>query len=101
MPTPFGPMKQVVIEQSPLGYGWGGSGMRAGGLCSHRKHCGARAIPGSAAEVEVHRLAKTRLQLAALHFEEGRAEVALGEVAQALQAYPAMWMPITSKAGFT
>ncbi len=46
------------------------------------------AIPGSAAEVEVHRLAKTRLQLAALHFEEGRAEVALGEVAQALQAYP-------------
>ncbi|QTX19539.1 tetratricopeptide repeat protein [Comamonas aquatica] len=46
------------------------------------------AIPGSAAETEVHRLAKTRLQLAALHFEEGRAEVALGEIAQALQAYP-------------
>lgn len=45
-------------------------------------------VPGSAAEAEVHRLAKTRLQLAALHFEEGRIEVALGEVAQALQAYP-------------
>ena len=45
-------------------------------------------IPGSAAEAEVHRLAKTRLQLAALHFEEGRTEIALGEVAQSLQAYP-------------
>lgn len=45
-------------------------------------------VAGSAAEAEVHRLAKTRLQLAALHFEEGRVEVALGEVAQALQAYP-------------
>jgi len=45
-------------------------------------------IPGSAAETEVHRLAKTRLQLAALHFEEGRAEVALGEIAQSLQTYP-------------
>lgn len=45
-------------------------------------------IPGSVAEEEVHRLANTRLQLAALHFEEGRADVALGEVAQALQAHP-------------
>ena len=45
-------------------------------------------VPGSAAEAEVHRLAKTRLQLAALHFEEGRVDVALGEVTQALQAYP-------------
>ncbi|WP_455555626.1 tetratricopeptide repeat protein [Comamonas sp.] len=44
--------------------------------------------PGTVAESELHRLAQTRLQLAALHFEEGRAEVALGEVAQALHANP-------------
>lgn len=43
---------------------------------------------GVVTETELQRLASTRLQLAALHFEQGRAEVALGEVAQALQAYP-------------
>ena len=38
---------------------------------------------------DVHRLAQTRLELAALHFEEGRQDVALSEVALALQAHPA------------
>jgi len=44
--------------------------------------------PGSTSEVESHRLAHTRLQLGAMHFSEGRNEIALGEVARALQAYP-------------
>ena len=44
--------------------------------------------PGSASEDEAHRLAHTRLQLGAMHFSEGRNEIALGEVARALQAYP-------------
>ena len=46
------------------------------------------AAPGSAAETERHRLAHTRLQLGALHFGEGRYDIALSEVAQSLQAHP-------------
>lgn len=58
------------------------------GCASSGGKSAAEAVPGSAAEVEVHRLAHTRLQLAALHLQEGRPEVALGEVVQALQSYP-------------
>lgn len=39
-------------------------------------------------ESETYRLANTRLQLGAMHFQEGRNEVALGEVTRALQVYP-------------
>jgi type IV pilus assembly protein PilF len=87
MPTPFGPMKQLLSKAR-----WAMGGVVAAcvlaGCAATGSTVAPEAIPGSAAEVEVHRLAKTRLQLAALHFEEGRAEVALGEVAQAMQAYP-------------
>lgn len=56
--------------------------------CANTGGSSASTAVGPAAEAEVHRLAVTRLQLAALHFEEGRAEVALGEIAQALQVHP-------------
>ncbi|MDO4970453.1 MAG: hypothetical protein Q4E66_13555, partial [Comamonadaceae bacterium] len=41
--------------------------------------------PASAAEEQRQRLAQTRLQLAALHFQEGRNDVALNELEQSLQ----------------
>ena len=87
MPTPFVPMKQL----------WSKALKAMGGVVAACILLGCAStgggaqsdpVPGSAAEVEVQRLAQTRLQLAAMHFEEGRAEVALGEVAQALQASP-------------
>lgn len=87
MPTPFIPMKQFFSKA----YRALGGVVAACILVACTATGGAVApeeIPGSAAETEAHRLAKTRLQLAALHFEEGRAEVALGEIAQALQVYP-------------
>ena len=87
MPTPFVPMNQLLNKAL-----WAVGGVVAACLVSACAVPGSatapQAIPGSAAEAEVHRLAVTRLQLAALHFEEGRAEVALGEVAQALQVHP-------------
>lgn len=86
MPAPFIPMKQI-FSKAHLGVGVVAACILAG-CVSTPAAVKPEAIPGSAAETEVHRLAKTRLQLAALHFEEGRAEVALGEIAQALQAYP-------------
>lgn len=39
-------------------------------------------------DAERLRLAQTRVQLGAMHFSEGRYDIALGEVAQALQAHP-------------
>ena len=86
MPAPFIPMKQI-FSKAYLGVGVVAACILVG-CVSTPAAVKPEAIPGSAAETEVHRLAKTRLQLAALHFEEGRAEVALGEIAQALQAYP-------------
>lgn len=87
MPTPFIPMKQILSKAR-----WAVGGVVAAWLLSGCVASGSvvppEAVAGSAAEAEVHRLAVTRLQLAALHFEEGRAEVALGEVGQALQAHP-------------
>lgn len=87
MPTPFVPIKQFVSKAR-----WVVGGMVAACMLAGCGTTGGtappEAVPGSAAEAEMHRLAKTRLQLAALHFEEGRAEVALGEIAQALQAHP-------------
>lgn len=44
--------------------------------------------PGTIQDDERQRLAHTRLQLGAMHLSEGRHEIALGEVSQALQAYP-------------
>lgn len=87
MPTPFIPLRQFVSKvRRALG------GVVAvcivAGCASTGSVTPPEAIPGSAAEMELHRLAKTRLQLASMYFEEGRAEVALGEVAQSLQAYP-------------
>lgn len=87
MPTPFVPMKQLAGRAFVAVGGMVAACMLAG-CAATGSTVPPEAIPGSTAEAEVHRLAKTRLQLAALHFEEGRAEVALGEVAQALQAYP-------------
>ena len=86
MPSPIAPLKQLLNQVRRAAIGVVVVGVLAG--CATTGAVNPEAIPGSAAEVEVHRLAKTRLQLAALHFEEGRAAVALGEVAQALQAYP-------------
>lgn len=87
MPTPRVPMKQILSKAR-----WAVGGVVAACLLSGCVASGSvaqyPAVAGSAAETEVHRLAVTRLQLAALHFEEGRAEVALGEVAQALQVHP-------------
>ena len=87
MPTPFVPFQSlrnkargamgVVVAACFLA----GCATTGGGVQTET-------APNSAAEAEVHRLAQTRLQLAAMHFEEGRIEVALGEVAQALQVSP-------------
>ncbi len=65
-------------------------GVTAGALaaCTATAPVQPEQIPGAAAEQEIHRLAHTRLQLGAMHFSEGRNDVALGEVARALQAYP-------------
>ncbi|HEY4665411.1 MAG TPA: tetratricopeptide repeat protein [Comamonas sp.] len=87
MPTPFIPIRQLVSKAR-----WAMGGLVAACILAGCASTGSvtppEAISGSAAETELHRLAKTRLQLAAMYFEEGRAEVALGEVAQSLQAYP-------------
>ena len=87
MPTPLVPIKQLFSKAR-----WAVGGVMAAWLLSGCVASGSvvppQAIAGSAADAEVNRLAITRLQLAALHFEEGRAEVALGEVAQALQVHP-------------
>lgn len=87
MPSPLVPMKQLLRKAR-----WAMGGVVAACLLSGCVTSGTVGAPasaaGPAAEAEVHRLAVTRLQLAALHFEEGRAEVALGEVAQALQVHP-------------
>lgn len=87
MPIPF-----VTVKQIRSSARWAMSGMVAvcvlAGCASTGRGLPSEGQPGSAAEAEVHRLAQTRLQLAAMHFEEGRADVALGEVAQALQASP-------------
>ena len=88
MQTLVVPMKQMFVKARWAVGGWVAACWLAGCAVTGGGAVAPEAIPGSAAEAEVHRLAKTRLQLAALHFEEGRAEVALGEVAQALQAYP-------------
>ena len=61
-------------------------GMLAG--CAAPSAPAPEAIVGSAAETELHRLAHTRLQLGVMYFQEERYAIALGEVAQALQAYP-------------
>ena len=87
MPSPHVPMKQLLNKAR-----WAVGSVVAvcilSGCASSGSVAPAQAVSGVAAESEVHRLAVTRLQLAALHFEEGRAEVALGEVAQALQVHP-------------
>lgn len=44
--------------------------------------------PLSAQDAERLRLAQTRLQLGAMHLSEGRSDIALGEITQALSAYP-------------
>ncbi len=87
MPAPFVSMKQL-FSKVRKGVGGGLAAFLLAGCMTGAGTVPPEEIPGSAAEAEVHRLAKTRLQLAALHFEEGRAEVALGEIAQALQTYP-------------
>lgn len=87
MPAPLVSMKQL-FSKVRKGMGGGLAACLLAGCMTGAGTLPPEEIPGSAAETEVHRLAKTRLQLAALHFEEGRAEVALGEIAQALQAYP-------------
>ncbi len=46
------------------------------------------AYPSSDVDAERLRLAQTRVQLGAMHFAEGRYDIALGEVAQALQVHP-------------
>lgn len=83
LPMPLMPMMSKARRAF---WGWAAACTLVG--CATSAQIKPEDIPGSAAETEVHRLAKTRLQLAALHFEEGRIEVAMGEVAQALQAYP-------------
>ena len=87
MPAPVVPFKQIFSKAS-WGVGIVVAACVLAGCANVPAAVAPEAVPGSAAESEVHRLAKTRLQLAALHLEEGRAEVALGEVAQALQVYP-------------
>ena len=87
MPTPFFPMKQF-LNKARWALGGVVTACMLAGCASTGGTVAPESIPGSAAETEAHRLAHTRLQLAALHFEEGRAEVALGELAQALQVYP-------------
>ena len=86
MPTPFVPMKQLLSKARWAVGGWIAACVLSG--CATPGVVAPQAAIGPAAEAEVHRLATTRLQLAALHFEEGRTDVALGEVAQALQAHP-------------
>lgn len=86
MPRPFVPMSQLLNKAL-----WAVGGVVAACMlsgCVASSVLPAQPMAGSAADAEEHRLATTRLQLAALHFEEGRAEVALGEVAQALQVHP-------------
>lgn len=80
------PMSQMMNKVRGTIWGLAAACVLAG--CATSSEVRPQDIPGSAAEAEVHRLAKTRLQLAALHLGEGRQEVALGEIAQALQAYP-------------
>lgn len=80
------PMSQMMSKARRAVWGLAAACIVAG--CATSSEIRPQDVPGSAAEAEVHRLAKTRLQLAALHLEEGRKDVALGEIAQALQAYP-------------
>ncbi len=70
---------------------WGGAAVLLLGLsgCGGKPGLVQVQAPATAAAQDLmHRLAYTRLQLAALHLEEGRAQIALEEVARALQANP-------------
>src|SRR5574344_3161824 len=61
----------------------------AGCTTTGAMHDSASAVStGIDTESEVYRLANTRLQLGAMHFKEGRNEIALNEVMRALQVYP-------------
>ena len=80
------PIVQTKSKVFKAFWGWIAACTLAG--CAATSPMKPEDVSGSAVEAEVHRLAKTRLQLAALHFEEGRIDVAMGEVSQALQAYP-------------
>lgn len=61
----------------------------AGCTTTGAMHDSASAVStGIDTESEVYRLANTRLQLGAMHFQEGRNEIALNEVMRALQVYP-------------
>ena len=66
-------------------------GLVAGCTVAIEEHSGMEVVSASSKMAQTnarHVLAHTRLQLAAMHFEEGRFEIALAEVAQALQAHP-------------
>ena len=87
MPLPLVPQQLCEFVRARgvvvLALAWGLAG------CAYQAAPAVPEVPvAAAAETQRQRLAQTRLQLAALHFEEGRAAVAQGEIAQALQADP-------------
>lgn len=89
MPALRFPFQQLMKQtQTWVGVSVTAACMALAGCAGTGGHRPAEDMPAAAVHEQAQRLATTRLQLAALHFEEGRPEVALGEIAQALQVSP-------------
>lgn len=84
---PQRPFFQLLVQAS---FAWGAVVVGVGlAGCTSPGSMGAQQKQTRVVQEEtIPALAQTRLQLAGLHFEQGHAQNALSEVAQALQAYP-------------